>query len=321
LRKLLHRLEAAQEYKKRGLKLPSLYKEGKMQFKQYGRYLADPKTLINPRRLIQGILLRRLNYLIGFLAEGQPHILTTFIDRLTVRLTEIVSAIPPSEMPFSIEDYPHLQDNQMLVSLHWRFCLLTLGLTADQVETGKQLDVSSRRYHRALLLPRYYYLEILARLLGKPVAVELFKYYLDQYLLSVKEDIPKDEDLDDFMARQVGWAQENSESGWLVTVGKVEKGRVVFRNDNCLWVDALDDLEDRDFIYLVCCHGDFQVARLQNENFEMTRPLTIAMGDPICDKVFHDKRIVEKVIHPPQEFWDHITVEVPDGVLHTSASE
>jgi hypothetical protein len=282
-----------------------------MQFRQYGKLLPDPKTTFKPRELIEGIVLRRLNFLLGFLAEGQTYIFVTYLDRLTDRLAALTADVPLSEFPFSIEEYPHLQVQPGLVNLHWRFCLMALGLTADQVSPNEELEVSSRSYHRAFLLPRYYYLEILAKLLGKPVATELFKYYLDQYLLSVEAYIPKVHDLDALRSREFGGEPGDPNNGWLVTVSNVEDGKLVFRNDNCLWVEDLDEIDDPEFLYMVCCYSDFQVARLQNENFELTRPLTIAMGDPICDKVFHDKRIVEQVVHPSQEFWDQIDVEVP----------
>jgi hypothetical protein len=284
-------------------------KDRKMQFKQYGHHLLNPKVTIGSQRLIEAIFLRRLNYLLGFVADRQPEILSAFISDLAGRLNSQVAETPTAEMPFSIAEFPYLQDQSELVNLHWRFCLQTLALPVDQVVPNADLEITCRAFYRIILIPRYYYLETLAGLLGKSVGVELFKTYLDEYLVSIRDEITKDKDLDEMRSRQLRDDLDRPENGWLVTISNVEDGKVVWRHDNCLFVEALDDFDNKDFVYLVCCYSDFQAARMQNENFELTRLLTIAMGDPICDKVFHDKRIVPEVIHPPKEFWDQIVVE------------
>ena len=71
-------------------------------------------------------------------------------------------------------------------------------------------------------------------------------------------------------------------------------------------VEALDDLEDKELVYVICCHRDFKYAKMQNEHFVLTRHYTIAEGDPYCDKVFHDTRIDKEVTHPSKEFLDNI---------------
>jgi hypothetical protein len=274
-----------------------------MQFKQYGYHLPNPKTTLGAQFLIEVIYLRRLNFMFALLDERQPELLPKFISNLTEKFSPVVAETPPSEMPFLLEEFPYLQDQPELVNLHWRFWLQTLGLLAEEVTPDTDLDITCRAFYRVILIPRYYYLEILTGLLGKSEGMELFKDYLDEYLVSVNDKMPKDKDLKEMRDRELRDDLDRPENGWLVTISNVEDGKVVWRHDNCLFVEALDDFDNQDFVYLVCCYSDFQAARLQNENFELTRPLTIARGDPICDKVFHDKRIVPEVVHPPKEFW------------------
>lgn len=94
--------------------------------------------------------------------------------------------------------------------------------------------------------------------------------------------------------------------GWVSVFSEVEDGEYIIRNENCLLVEALDDLEDKELVYVICCHGDSKYAEMQNEHFVLTRHYTIAEGDPYCDKVFHDTRIDKKITHPSKEFLDNI---------------
>jgi hypothetical protein len=280
-----------------------------MRFKQYGHHLTNPKVTLGSQRLLEGIYLRRLNFMLEFVTDKQPDSFPAFISELTEKFKPVVGESPASETPFSITEFPHLQNQPELVDLHWRFCLQALELSAEQVLSNTDLNITCRAFYRMILIPRYYYLETLVKLLGKSEGMELFKEYLDEYLLSAKDGMPKDKDLEEMRSRELRDDLDRPENGWLVTISNVEDGKVVWRHDNCLFVEALDDFDDKEFVYLVCCYSDFQVARMQNENFELTRPLTIAMGDPICDKVFHDKRIVPSVVHPPKKFWEKIVVE------------
>jgi hypothetical protein len=78
-------------------------------------------------------------------------------------------------------------------------------------------------------------------------------------------------------------------------------------NENCLWIEALTDLDDSELKYLVCCYGDYQSAQHHyNQHIILTMEHTIAQGDPYCSRVLHDTREDWDLRHPQKEFWDNL---------------
>ena len=96
-------------------------------------------------------------------------------------------------------------------------------------------------------------------------------------------------------------------SPWVIVFGLINEGKYFYRNDNCLWVDALKDLPDSELKYYVCCYGDYQGAKDLNENIILTMEHTIAQGDPYCSRVLHDTRFDWDLRHPSKHFWDSIS--------------
>jgi DNA-binding MarR family transcriptional regulator len=151
-----------------------------------------------------------------------------------------------------------------------------------QVETYK---VPIRNNLRSFLVPNYHYALALSQVVGRKKAVHLLKEFVEQYTISVADLVEKVPDLDTMRAETLKEAQENPDLGWVFTLSEVVDGKYTFINHNCPWIEALDDCQDPDLLYVVCCHGDYQYAKMQNEHFVMTRRCTIAEGDPYCDKV------------------------------------
>ena len=111
-----------------------------------------------------------------------------------------------------------------------------------------------------------------------------------------------------YKAEKIKEAAHNP-TDWVRIYGMISEAKMFFRNENCLWVDVLTDLPDKELKYFVCCYGDYQTARTyRNEHITLTMEHTIAEGDPYCSRVLHDTRIDWNLKHPPKEFWDNIKI-------------
>ena len=110
------------------------------------------------------------------------------------------------------------------------------------------------------------------------------------------------------MARPGAAEPQAEPSTWVMVRGMLQPGKYAYKNENCLWVEALADLPDAEIKYLICCYGDYASVKLHNKNFILTMEHTIAQGDPYCSRVIHDPRVDWDLRHPPKEFWDEFIV-------------
>ena len=96
-------------------------------------------------------------------------------------------------------------------------------------------------------------------------------------------------------------------SDWVTVRGLFDNGKYFYMNENCLWVEALPDIEDRELLYLICCYGDYQNAqRFYDQRIILTMEHTIAQGDLYCSRVLHDTHEDWDLRHPKNEFWDNL---------------
>ena len=70
-----------------------------------------------------------------------------------------------------------------------------------------------------------------------------------------------------------------------------------------MWGEVYSDLPDLELANYLECYGDFSKMPYINPNFALSRTKTIVEGHPYCDFVFYDKRIVNELEHPDEEFW------------------
>ena len=108
-------------------------------------------------------------------------------------------------------------------------------------------------------------------------------------------------------------SQESSPpSDWVTVRGLREDGKYFYMNQNCLWVESLTEIEDKELMYLICCYGDYQSAlRYYNPHVILSMEHTIAQGDPYCSRMLHDTREDWDLRHPESEFWDKLNKEFP----------
>ena len=168
------------------------------------------------------------------------------------------------------------------------------------------VKVKQGDYFRSFLIPSYYYLLVLTETIGREEAIKLFKRYISHFLRDQKTlsyiDYTTLEDL--FEKRKKA---SQSPSDWVIVIGLSSNDKYYFRNDNCLWIDVLEDLPDSELKYYICCYGDYQNANTySNENTVLTMKHTIAQGDPYCSRVKHDTRYDWNLEHPDREFFDKL---------------
>jgi hypothetical protein len=278
-----------------------------MKFQKFGRIVNPHREIeMEPLKIIGRSVYKRLNFLLGYLLGQDPEIQRKFVATLESELHALVQQErleTPPDVAAIVEQYPNLEGRPELVNLLFNFFLQLLGIPVQQLEKCK---VPNRNNLRSFLVPNYHYALALSQVVGKEKAVHLLKEFVEQYTISVADLVEKVPDLDTMRAENLKDAQENPDTGWVFTLSEVVDGKCMFINHNCLWIEALDDCQGPDLLYAVCCHGDFQYAKMQNEHFVMTRRCTIAQGDPYCDKVLHDTRINTELTHPSKEFLDSV---------------
>ncbi len=281
-----------------------------MKFQKLGKINPNPKIEVKPKELfVDGDVFIRLDSLLGYLLDEDPGIQREFVQKLAQKMeTSLQAPVEKYVLDSSlVDEFSNLREQLELVELHSNFFTQLLQISAKQAQEATAIEVPARNYIRSFLVPRYYQALALSEIVGKEKAVNLFQEFIDQFILSLGSSA-KFDDLQALRASHIKHGQENIEDGWVVTFSDIEDGRFVFRNDNCLWIEALDDLKDKELLYVICCHGDFQNMKMRNEHFRLTRHYTIAEGDPYCDKMFHDVRIDKGLVHPPKEFFDGIVL-------------
>jgi hypothetical protein len=143
----------------------------------------------------------------------------------------------------------------------------------------------------------------LTETLDRADAIALFKKFLTHYYLEDRDPNRETYDnLETLFAKVIEPKEVSSE--WVIVRGMIGDGKYAYRNDNCLWIDAIDDLPDSELKYYVCCYGDYERAKDYHDSIVLTMEHTIAQGDPYCSRVLHDTRVDWDLRHPPKSFWD-----------------
>jgi hypothetical protein len=263
---------------------------------------------INPNEMLPRFLLDRLDYLIGFISEKSPENADRFVKNLERKYLELLKSSTPSKYDLDLKeliaDKENLSNHQSLAEAALNYYILTLNLPSECM-LDRTIKVVNRNYHQAFLHPRYYNLLTLIETVGREEAIRLWKRFFTQYIIDNRK--PRDTpfvDLETMLAERMAAVDEDNPSDWVVVRGMIADGKYAFRNDNCLWVDSLEDLPDSEIKYYVCCYGDYEGAKNQHESIIMTMEHTIAQGDPYCSRVLHDTRVDYDLRHPQKEFWD-----------------
>jgi len=284
-----------------------------MKFYRVGEFkenVLDGTVGINPKEQAPQFVLSRLNYLLGFLRERSPDNIDAFTKNLEKRYQKLVKTdyIKENSVDLSdlIADFKNLVDYTSLIYAVMNYYFQVLDFS-DESAWDENIVVVNRNYHQSFLHPRYYNLLTLIETVGREEAISLWKRFFTQFV--IYDRVPREKpfvDLETFLADRTAAVDENNPSDWVVVRGMIADGKYAFRNDNCFWVESLDDLPDSEIKYYVCCYGDYEGARDHHESIVLTMEHTIAQGDPYCSRVMHDTRVDYDLRHPPKEFWDNM---------------
>ena len=285
-----------------------------MNFYRVGEFkenVLEKKVEINPNEMLPRFVLDRLDYLIGFISDNSPDKTDPFVDNLERKYRELLKSNYLSKYHLDlgrlIAGKENLSNHSSLVQAALNYYIQVLDLP-DGINWDETIKVVNRNYHQAFLHPRYYNLLTLIETLGREEAISLWKRFFTQFIID-KDRPPRETpfvDLETLHAERLAAVDESNPSDWVVIRGMIADGKFAYRNDNCLWVDSLDDLPDSEIKYYVCCYGDYEGAKDLHESIVLTMEHTIAQGDPYCSRVLHDTRVDYDLRHPPKEFWDNM---------------
>lgn len=251
--------------------------------------------------------LKRLNFLLEFVKKNNPESFEKYVNNLIEKYKAQVKVDIVDKRKIIlkevIEDYSFLEKYSEIAKLSLNY-YLHLHQISDRVDwkTAK-IKIPNKNHLHSFLHPRYFNLLTLVETIGREEAIKLYKQYITHYYIEGRKDRENNyPDIKSLFENQIAPKSESSE--WVKVVALINEGKYAFKNENCTWVDALQDLPDTELKYFICCYGDFEAAKFSNENFILTMEHTIAEGDPYCSRVYHDTRVDYDLRHPKKEFWD-----------------
>ncbi|MHA2423541.1 MAG: L-2-amino-thiazoline-4-carboxylic acid hydrolase [Candidatus Thorarchaeota archaeon] len=283
-----------------------------MEFLKVGK--CRPDALEQPREIspveeITRAPLRRLDYLLELIKESNPEEVTNFVASLGEKYKKMTKTDNLGDgfekINKKLSELDHLKEYPDLARLLVNYLLQVLQLPEGTDWVEDKVEVPCKNNLRLHLHPRYYNVQTLTETIDRSEALTLYKRYVTQYLKKVRD--PERETysrLEDLFEKRKQPRENHSD--WEMVFGMIGEGKYAYRNDNCLWVDALADLDDSELKYMVCCYGDYEGAKVYHDDVILTMEHTIAQGNPYCSRVVHDTRVDYNLRHPPKEFWDNI---------------
>jgi len=281
-----------------------------MEFQKVGKPNQNITHEIKPMELADLFIFGRLDCLLGYILINKREIHQEYVEKLKQKLQTLVAEEHFGNRDLDIltitRKYDNLRDQQELVKLHMSFFIQILQITEEQFWRSASIQIPNYNFHRSAILLEYHQMLALAEIIRREDAIDLYKKHTDRYIII--HDTPileKIEDLETMRRRTVEFLKRGA-YGRVHIVSDVEDGRYIVRRENCEKIETIPDLEDREFVYTISCHCDFQVTKLYNENFVLTRRYTLIEGAPYCDMVYHDTRIDKSLAHPTIEFIDNM---------------
>lgn len=254
--------------------------------------------------------LKRVNYLLGFVKERNPEVFPEYVRNLLAKYQEISRDNQTVSNPFDLEalvsSNPNLREHFELAKAVLNYYLRILQLPEDA--TLEKSNVVNKNFLQSFLHPAYYNLLVLTETLGREDAIALYKKFVTHYIMDRRDPERSTYDNLETVFREAITTRDEP-SDWVMVQGMIGDGKYAYRNDNCLWVDAIEDLPDPELKYYVCCYGDYESSKVYHDSIILTMEHTIARGDPYCSRVLHDTRVDWELKHPPKDFWDSITPE------------
>ncbi|NPE08968.1 MAG: hypothetical protein GNW80_11860 [Asgard group archaeon] len=286
-----------------------------MKFVELGIYdenALEHLTEVEPLNYAKKIPLPRLNYILGFVKKRKPEIYDAFVEKLKKNYAELKKENYIDNKKFDIskviDEFENLKQHKTLAENSLNYFLSLLELPLDSNWEEDKLKIKNKHSFRSYAFPSYQNLVSLSDTVGKEEAIKLYKIFVTEYItIRSKGTKGKYETLEEQREDEVRDFKENPYPGWVRIESTVENGKLYHRRETCLLAEAIKDLPDKDFRYLVACYKDFQGTIVNwNENFVLTMDHSIVKGDPYCSCVIHDTRINWDLTHPDEDFWENI---------------
>ena len=284
-----------------------------MKFVKTGKYREDTLDRIIEIDTLKDAKwrLERMNYLFGFVEEQRPDDYPEYVQHLLGKYQTLLDDDRTGTNPFDMDeimsDTPHMSEHPVLVEAVLRYFLQILQLPSD-VRPGKH-KVVNRDYFKSFSHISYPNLLVLAETIGRAEAIALYKQFITNYYLHNRDPDRKTYDnLEDLYERRI--QPQDTPSDWEIVHGMIGDGKYAFRNDNCVFMEAIgEDLPDSELKYYIACYGDYEKFKDYHDSTILTMEHTIAQGDPYCSRVLHDTRVDWDLRHPSKSFWDNMKPE------------
>jgi hypothetical protein len=267
---------------------------------------------MKPLDKAEEFILRRLNCLLEYVLVRNPEVYYDFLTLLNQETKKLIhkeySKFETYTIKKMVSKYINFRDQLEMVIQQFRYYAQNLGVNEKQFNENEEIQVSLEQFTQSVVFSEYLWVSSLANLIGKEEAGMMYRGAIERYVIKYDTgNIPHYDTLEEMRDAFLKFTDSGA-LGRLRVSSNVENGVWIFRCDNCEKVEALGDISglDRDILHSVQCSADYQVTRLFNDNFVMTRSHTIAKGDPYCDWVYHDLRYDKKLEHPSKEFMDSI---------------
>lgn len=284
-----------------------------MKFVKTGKYRQDTlerSVEINSLEEAQNRL-KRMNYFLGFIREQNPDIFPEYINKLIAKYQGLLEderrkANPP-DLDELVSENPHMKEHLEITRLVLNYILQILRLPAED-KLGKT-KVVNRNYFRSWSHHNYSNLQVLTETLNRTDAIDLYKKFVTHHTLENRD--PKRKTVDSVkIIYEKAIEPKEEPSDWEIVHTLIGDGKYAFRNDTCVFLNAIgDDLPDTELKYYVCCYGDYEKFKNYHNSIILTMEHTIAQGDPYCSRVLHDTRVDWDLHHPPKSFWDSMKPE------------
>ena len=283
-----------------------------MKFKRYGKPATEIIEKVSPIDKAHEFIFRRLDSLLDYILVQDASLYNRFIESLYGRFRALVGEngfeTKLSDVQNLITTYSTIRGEPELMRLHLCLFIRTLEISEQTFWDNCETTVELSNFIESAVIPEYNWILVLSHILGKEEAIQISKGATERYCVKYDTStIEKYESLDEMREVQTKF-WDSGRLGRIRIASDVEDGVWIVRCENCEKIASLRNLEtyDRELLDTVECHSDFQVTRLFNENFVLTRTMTIGAGDPYCDFVYHDIRFDKELKHPSKEYLDNI---------------
>jgi hypothetical protein len=275
-----------------------------MEFKRTDTFTNNETTVISIQESTSRVV-GGLNLFLEKLLEERPEIYAEYLERLSRKLLSLTSDpfhdYYDNPNPMLREAVRNLSD---LERLYCKYSHQLLEIPIDH--SSETFEVTWHTHDRAIFFPAYYRALVLCQIMGREEAFAYLKEYIDSVIYGRTKPSLDLEDLDSL------WEEEEEEGSHpSYGVGfRMNRGKFGWRVEKCVISDVMEPMNDPDLCHILVCYGDTASFESMNPNFVYTMPRTLMQGDQCCEKCFHDRRHIDKVEHPSEEFWESLTSKV-----------